>query len=98
MARESTRVQSKTHAIFQEDFVPLFALLSREWNESTKKVSISQITRADSGADSQVDSRAISQAIFLAMRIRPQGPNFLSLLLCYGMVMASSCLFGLFTH
>ena len=52
--------------------LPFFGLLNREWNSSTKKVSISQCTRADSGADSRVDSRAISQAIFLAMRIRPQ--------------------------
>ena len=51
--------------------MPLFGLLNREWNSSTKKVSISQYTRADSCADSRVDSRAISRAIFLAMRIRP---------------------------
>ena len=44
--------------------LPFFGLLNREWNSSTKKVSISQCTRADSGADSRVDSRAISQAIF----------------------------------
>ena len=52
--------------------MPIFGLLNREWNSSTKKVSISQYTHADSGADSRVDSRVDSRAIFLAMRIRPQ--------------------------